>query len=162
MHSAIFTVADVTKHVDDMDGYLAGIEQPDAETLYEMLSSHADYVQEDAAGWQFDDLLHFLTRMEFVDVLDREEGLFRFSGNPAFIQTAIQGKLQEAEALLDGFVPSLQFYTVQQKINDTNGFYVATASPDCPLELRTFDEFLYDGSSVGRTYQLLYVNDYHF
>lgn len=162
MHSAIFTVADITDHYSDMHDYLVEIERPDANTLYEMLSSHADYVQEDAAGWQFDDLLHFLTMMDFVEALDREEGLFRFSGNPAFIQTAIQGKLQEAEALLDGFVPSLQFYAVQQKINDSNGFYVATASPDYPLELRTFDEFLYDGSSVGRTYQLLYVNDYHF
>ena len=142
------------------------MEAPDVSELFNRMAGNADLVQGNAESknWQLNDLLDAIMRWPQMEIGDGDEMIFSFPKDGSYIKQELKRRLHEAEKILeDEKYQSILHYKILNIINDTKDYYLNIVDADgTPIAFSTFDRFMLSSFNLGKTYMVIFVNDYHY
>lgn len=162
MHSAIFTVVDITdgdlteEEIEDLGCPYEGYE------LAERMGNVADYAQDNEGSWEPKDLTDSLKGHPFIKV--PEDGVFEIAPNDAFISEEIKRRIERIQRMLEeqAHDDALTHFRACKIMNDEGGYYIVSVDKDgYAHDFQTKDGFILDGFTAGKKYRVVDINDYH-
>lgn len=162
MHSAIFTVVDITDGdipKEDPEDLICPREPYE---LQEMMGGVADYVQDYADGWEPKDLTDYLGQRPYIKVI--EDGTFEIAPNDGYISQEIRNRIGRIQKMLDEqeHDDALTHFRACKIMNDEGGFYIIAIDRNGnENDFQTLDGFVLDSFHSGKKYKVVDINDYH-
>lgn len=170
MHSAIFTITEIPEQMVGDTSYYESLKTqanpPDVAALLAHMAGTADMVRsnEESQNWELDNLLDAIKNWPQMEISDGERMIFSFPKDGSYIKQELKRRLHAAEEILeDEEYQSILHYKVLNIINDTKDYYLNIVDAvGSTISFSTFDRFMLSSFNLGKTYMIIFVNDYHY
>ena len=162
MHSAIFTLIDVSGKENNYSKLKKTNWEQDPGEIYDYMNNVADYVG-GRNGWDTAMLLDYIGKKSFITIEDDRNQVFSIDKDKNYIKQALIDKSDEIRSIIDRSADNNIFHSIKNIIEDRHGYYIKVIDQNNELlSFDTLNSFLYDGRNVGKAFMIVSVNDYHY